>query len=249
MAGQGETRDDERGTQPDAAATDAAGSVGRVSRRAMMGGAGVAVAAAAFGTVGAGHAGASARPAAGRPRDDRAAGLTVAEFSARIDQAGADFVAYGFLTRAAGLDASVLFDGPDATVEAALITARAIGTLVGRAVDGAVHNLDIEGELSLYQRDAPGASFDDPDGFATGRQIARYDLVLQDILTVIATDTGLPTLLGEMRQTDADTVEGGEGTFGWPGLQLRFFATGLGHRSEATAPAASLSVAGSFTHA
>ena len=116
--------------------------------------------------------------------------------------------------------------------------------MVGRAVDGAAHNLDIEGELALYQRDAPGASFDDPDSFGVGRQIARYDLVLQDILTVIATDTGLPTLLGDMRQTAADTVDGGNGPFGRPGLQLRFFATGLGHRSEATAPAASLSVAG-----
>lgn len=254
----GGAREPERGTGADLPATGSAGGgsagagpavTGRVSRRAMMGGAGVAVAAAALGTVAAGHAGAADRPAAGPPRGRSGAALTVAEFVARIDQTGTEFVAYGFLTRAAGLDPSVLFDGSDATVDAALVTARATGTLVGRAVDGAVHSLDIEGELSLYQRDAVGASFDDPDGFADGRRIARYDLVLQDVLTVIATDTGLPTLLGDMRQTDADTVAGGDGPFGRPGLQLRFFATGLGHRSEATAPAASLSVAGSFSHA
>ena len=66
-----------------------------------------------------------------------------------------------------------------------------------------VHALDIVGTMTVYQRSQPGASFNDPSSFQVGTAVARYDMTLQDILTVFAPGQGLPTLTGDMLQTAA----------------------------------------------
>ena len=112
----------------------------------------------------------------------------------------------------------------------------------------AVHSLDIVGTMTVYQRSTPGASFDNPSSFKDGTAVARYDMTLQDILTVIATNTGLPTLTGDMLQTLAHALSGplsGQ-TFGRQGTRLRFFATGLGHKTD-DAPTAQLEIAGNWS--
>jgi hypothetical protein len=102
--------------------------------------------------------------------------------------------------------------------------------------------------MTVYQRSSPGASFGDPSSFQDGTPVATYDMTLQDILTVILPNTGLPTLTGDMLQTAAQALSGplaGQ-KFGKKGTRLRFFATGLGHKLT-EAPTAQLEIAGNWS--
>ena len=164
-------------------------------------------------------------------------GTTVVEFSSRIAQTGSsgeDFTSYGYLTRVAGVTQSRLFAGPSQTVSAARLTAYASGTLSARFVDQAVHSIDIAGELVVYQRDTPGADFAHPNSFRVGTVVARYDVRLLDVLTVIAPGQGLPTLIGDMNQTRAHDLSSpfASRRFGAQGQRLRFQATGIGSLTD-----------------
>jgi hypothetical protein len=178
-------------------------------------------------------------------------GTTTVEFRGRVTQSGAtgqSFTSYGYLTQASHADESDLFSGTSLSEATALLTAYATGDLQARTTDEVVHALDIVGTMTVYQRSSPGASFSDPSSFQVGTPVARYDMTLQDILTVIATNTGLPTLTGDMLQTAAQTLSGplaGQ-KFGRKGTRLRFFATGLGHKLT-DAPSAQLEIAGNWS--
>ena len=180
-----------------------------------------------------------------------ATGTTTVEFRGRVVQSGSSgqsFTSFGYLIRASHADDSGLFDGTPLSEATALLTAYATGDLQARTVDMSVHALDIVGTMTVYQRKQPGASFDDPSSFRVGTPVARYDMRLQDVLTVFAPDTGLPTLTGDMLQTAAHALSGplaGQ-TFGRRGTRLRFFATGLGHRTD-PAPNAQLEIAGNWS--
>ena len=235
---------------------DEAGSDQRagVSRRTVLTGASAALAGglaagAAMTVAGASTAAATgARAVAAGPP-----GTTVLEFICRINQSALTFDGMGYLTQVTGLGDSDLFTDPNHRDEAhALFVAVASGDLVARSVDGVVHSLDIDGKLRVFQRNGPGASWDNPASFTAGRQVARYSLDLQDVLTVINTTppaTGLPVLNGSAQQTDSGAVRGRP--FGQVGQSLRFVATGLGTRSDGGGTdlsnvAALLSVAGSL---
>jgi len=180
-----------------------------------------------------------------------ATGTTTVEFRGRVVQSGSSgqsFTSFGYLIRASHADDSGLFDGTPLSEATALLTAYATGDLQARTVDMSVHALDIVGTMTVYQRKQPGASFDDPSSFRVGTPVARYDMTLQDVLTVFAPDTGLPTLTGDMLQTAAHALSGplaGQ-TFGLRGTRLRFFATGLGNRTD-PAPHAQLEIAGNWS--
>jgi hypothetical protein len=175
-------------------------------------------------------------------------GTTTVEFRGRVEQSGPSFISYGYLIRASHADQSDLFSSTDLSDATALLTAYATGDLQARTTDGVVHALDIVGTMTVYQRNSPGASFGNPSSFKVGTRVARYDMRLQDILTVIATNTGLPTLTGDMLQTSAHALSGplaGQ-TFGRKGTRLRFFATGLGNKTD-DAPTAQLEIAGNWS--
>jgi hypothetical protein len=175
-------------------------------------------------------------------------GTTTVEFRGRVTQSGTSFTSYGYLIRASHADQSDLFSGPDLSEATALLTADATGDLQARTTDGVVHALDIVGTMTVYQRSSPGASFSNPSSFKAGTPVARYNMRLQDILTVIATNTGLPTLTGDMLQAFAHALSGplaGQ-TFGRKGTRLRFFATGLGNKTD-DAPTAKLEIAGNWS--
>jgi hypothetical protein len=221
-----------------------------VSRRAVLTGGGAALvggltAAAVTAVGGAATAGATGdhAVATGPP------GTTVIELVVRIAQSGRDFTGMGYLTQVAGLGDSDLFSDPAQRDEAhALFVATARGQLVARSVDGAVHALDIAGQLRVYQRSGAGAAWGNPGSFSAGRQVARFGLELQDVLTVILPNTGLPTLGGTADQTNAGSVHGT--AFGRVGQTLRFTATGLGTRTDSNTDLnnaqAQLSVAGAL---
>jgi hypothetical protein len=228
-------------------AGDAGGPLGSgLSRRSVLGGAGkVAAAGVALSATGAVVAPelAAANGQAGIAVS--AKGTTAIEFLAQIQQNGDALLAYGYLTEVAGLSAGDLFTGTPSEGTARL-TAYATGTVGTRTANGAVHNLDIAGELSIYSLPGGGASFGNPDSFRAGMRVARYTLTIQDILTVTSTNTGLPTLVGDLRQTDAASLSGGKGKFGQNGTKLRLLATGIGTRQPPDPPVAILTVAGNL---
>src|SRR5215831_17734927 len=180
-------------------------------------------------------------------------GTTTVEFRGRVAQSGdtgQSFTSYGYLIRASNADRGDLFAGTPLSEETALLTAFATGDLKARTVDKSmsVHALDIVGTLTVYQRSSPGATFDDPSSFQAGTPVAVYDMTLQDVLTVFAPLQGLPTLTGDMVQTAAQTLSGplaGQ-KFGSKGTRLRFFATGLGHKTS-DAPNSQLEIAGNWS--
>ena len=138
-------------------------------------------------------------------------GTTTVEFRGRVIQSGPSghtFTSFGYLIRVSGARRSGLFHGTQLSEGTALLTAYATGELHARTVDQAVHSLDIVGTMTVYQRKSPGASFSHPASFRVGTPVARYHMTLQDILTVFAPDTGLPTLTGDMVQTAAHALSG-----------------------------------------
>ena len=152
----------------------------------------------------------------------------------------------GYVSGGAGLDGGDLFSDPSSHSEAtALTTISASGQVVSRAVNNGVFVLDVQGVLDVYRLASPGATFADLSSFSQGAKLASFDLVLQDVLTVIATDTGIPTLAGLATQKLVPGLR--PGRFGRPGQRLRLEAAGIGHRSDATAPKAALSIAGNLT--
>ena len=178
-------------------------------------------------------------------------GTTTVEFRGRVTQSGTtgqSFTSYGYLIRASHAEQSDLFSSTALSEATALLTAFATGDLQARTVDMSVHSLDIVGTMTVYQRSSPGASFNDPSSFKVGTPVARYHMTLQDVLTVFAPDTGLPTLTGDMRQTFAGALSGplAGKTFGRTGTRLRFFATGIGTRTD-LAPHAQLEIAGNWS--
>jgi hypothetical protein len=178
-------------------------------------------------------------------------GTTAVEFQARFAQTGPSgehFAAYGYLTSVEGMAESDLFASTPLGEATALLTAYAEGELVRRTVDEVVHSLDIEGSLTIYQRSTPGASFSDPSSFQDGTPVARFALMLQDIVTVFAPAKGLPTLTGDMEQTFADRLDGkGKRKFGHVGARARLFATGIGTLVDPVTSNALLSMAGHWT--
>jgi hypothetical protein len=181
-----------------------------------------------------------------------AAPANAVEFRAHFTQTGAtgqNFEAFGYLTRVAGLSDTELFAGAPAGPGTALFSAVASGALVNRVHDGGfVHTLDVEGTLTVYQRSAPGATFDDPESFKVGTPVAQFAVSLQDVLTVIAPGKGLPSLNGVLRQTAAERLSSAPAArrFGRIGSNARMFATGLGELVDPVTLNSRLDMAGNW---
>jgi len=221
---------------------------GRLSRRQMMTASAVAAGAGLTSVSACSSSGSQADAGTGGQAVSLGESGTTVEFRGRVAQSGQSFTSYGYLTRASHADQSGLFSGTGLSEKTALLTAYATGDLRARTTDDVVHALDIVGTMTVYQRSSPGADFNDPPSFQAGTPVARYEMTLQDILTVIAMNTGLPTLTGDMLQTAAQALSGplsGQ-KFGRKGTRLRFFATGLGHKLN-DAPTAQLEIAGNWS--
>ena len=217
---------------------------GPLSRRQVLT-AGLAVAGAGAASL----AEAPAAAAAGKPVAESQPGTTAAEFRARFEQTGGTgehFTAYGYLTAADGTTDGDLFQGASLNETTALLTAYAQGELVRRTVDQSVHSLDIEGTLTIYQRSAAGASFADPLSFTEGIAVATFAITLQDIVTVFTPGKGLPTLTGDLSQTQSGKLNGGR-NFGHVGARSRLFATGIGQLTNAATFNSILEMAGNWT--
>jgi hypothetical protein len=164
---------------------------------------------------------------------------TAFDLVVRIDQDAESFIAYGFLTTVAGIPDEVLFgDDIDRSEATAPLTIVGDATLERRSVRDNVFVLDVVGSLAIHLLDTRGADFADPSSFSAGKAVGRYSAAFHDVLTVIAPDTGIPTLSGELEQTAATTftLDGKRYRIGSKGTRLFLEGTGLGVRTDAEAP-------------
>jgi hypothetical protein len=221
---------------------------GSFSRRQMLAGLGGAAAAGAgVGSLPVAEATQSARASGGI--GVASVGGTASRLVGRIDQNGGNFLAYGFFTLIAGLSQRELFSNPGNPVSesTAHFTFHGTASLVQRTViDSRVFVIDVVGSLGHYYQSSPSARFSDPASFTHGIRVATSEFSLQDVLSTIAPNEGIPTIEGPMRQLSSLPFHhrGRRLHVGHTKLRSHLMATGRGTRTEPTTPVVHLSIAG-----
>ncbi len=165
-------------------------------------------------------------------------GVNAVEFVGRIDQNGANFVSYGYLTHISGLTDTLLFSGTLATESNAFFTFHSTATLTSRSVISGVFVVDAVGTTIYYFNPAPGASFSNPASFASGVPIVTATVRSQNITNVQAPNLGIGTNFAEFTQTGVSpfTLSGTPYQLGRVGLLERLFSTGEGTRTDPVTP-------------
>jgi hypothetical protein len=177
-------------------------------------------------------------------------GRTALEFTSRIDQEGATFRLYGYVTHLHNLPAGLLFTHPISHSEAtARILMSGTTTLVERTVLSNVFHIDSVGELTFYFDEDEGASFDDLASFGRGVPIGSATMRIQNVLTVIGPNTGITDGSGELVHTTAIpfVLDGVEYQLGRPGMIERVTFAGGGVRFVPDPPVAIIAVGGAGT--
>jgi hypothetical protein len=237
-----------RGAAPGEPREQPALSPRRTSRRGLMRGAAAAAAAAPLAGL-AGHA-TDSQPAAAQPDNQIAVaepGATAFEFIGRLDQEGAEFRAYGYVTFVRGLPDALLFTDPANRSEAtARLTFTASATMTGRTILGNIFVVDAAGELQVHVQASPAGNFERPASFAGPSPVAVIGMRIQNILNVQAPDQGIATGETDSTQQSATpfTLAGMPYTFGRTGLRSRISFTGQGTRTDANLPRSFILLAG-----
>jgi plastocyanin len=122
-------------------------------------------------------------------------GNNALEYVGQLDQRGTDLTIYGYLTRIAGLDAAALFTDADPTnwnEGTARFTFFGSAQLTSRAtIDEQVIATTAEGSLTFFINDNGGGSFELPESFLSGTQIATADVRVHNVLSVYETAKGI----------------------------------------------------------
>jgi hypothetical protein len=160
-----------------------------------------------------------------------------------VAQDGDGLTGYGYLTSLSGLAVADLFAGPHSEAGARLTffsTARATehfphGTLVSTVGHGTV-----------FFHLGHGGDFANPQSFAAGPVVARFDARLQNVASVLAPNQGFTRIEGELvqRAAPAFRLGGRRCRIGHRGLRLHLSAIGPGMRTNAVPPRALFDVAG-----
>jgi hypothetical protein len=143
------------------------------------------------------------------------------EFVGVINQLGFDFVFAGFLTRVAGIDPSLMFLGLDPTnrsADAARLTIHGVARATSRSIFEPLFVVNGEGQLSIFHNDDGGATFDDLDSFQQGTMVAQGPASLQNVITVIAPQTGIANGNGTLLFTEVSPF-----TLGGQAFEFRLF--------------------------
>jgi hypothetical protein len=168
------------------------------------------------------------------------AGQNAVEYVGRVDQDGANFASYGYLTRISGLTDTLLFSGtfPLVNETNARFTYYATATITSRFVISSVFVIDSIGTTVYYYNPAGGAQFANPASFALGQPVLTATVRSQNILNVQAPNLGVGTNFGELVQTGVGVFDLGGQTYqiGRLGLMERTFSTGEGTRTNAIIP-------------
>jgi len=194
-------------------------------------------------------------------------GQTALEFVGKVDQQGADFTYYGYLSYVRGLGDAELFTAPgiDQSASTARFTFLARTRMVRRTVIENVFAIASTGSFTIYLNPG-GASFDEPSSFAAGRAVATSGVRFQNVITVLPSAAGpapgsgagpgpgqadgLPSAIStgtggaEQRSSSVFTLGGREYRMGRRGFDLRLLLSGFGVLLEPTAPRAVLFLAG-----
>lgn len=169
------------------------------------------------------------------------------EFVSRIDQDGASFVSYGYLTHVQGLDDAALFTDPLNRGEAtARFTTYASASLSARSVISSVFVLNAVGTSTYYYNPTGGATFTNPASFQAGTTISTSSIRYQNVVNVQSANRGIATGWGSSVQETASafTLGGSAYQLGRPGLLARLEYTGEGTRTDAQIPKSFFQVAG-----
>jgi hypothetical protein len=170
------------------------------------------------------------------------------EFIGRVDQNGANFVSYGYLTYVYGISTGLLYSSPTVQTEAtARLTYYTTATLTSRNVLGSIFVVNSAGYTTFYYNDVPSGNFTNSATFNAGTAIATGSVRFHDVLNVQAPNVGIATCEGEMDQlTSTPFVIGGvTNQLGYVGLVARISTTGEGTRTDPIAPASFTNLAGS----
>lgn len=169
------------------------------------------------------------------------------EFVGRIDQVATNFTGYGYVTHLEGVDGADLTSegGSEISEKDARITYLFKVKLASRAVVGKVFALDVEGTVSFYLDDDPGASFSDPESFAQGEEIAKAHLRVQNSVTVYAPNQGIADASGELDFDRAESFDlgGNEVSLDDQGERQRLTLAGRGVRTDALLPSSNFDFA------
>lgn len=214
-------------------------------RQALVGAAGIIVVGVAGGAeMAAATGGSASQVGASGP----ASGL---EFLGEISQEGETLTGYGYLTEVSGLQLDQLYFGGGEPSEAtARFTFHGVAHLTSMQRRNDLLVGHAEGQLHFYLRDTPGATFADPSTFAAGQRIATDDATLESINNVIAPNTGVINVFGDLRRTEiaAFRLDRRRHQLGRIGLLSRLVAPGKGLRLDPVVPRAILVVGGNTTN-
>jgi hypothetical protein len=167
-----------------------------------------------------------------------------AEVIGEVAQDDNGLTGYGYVTHLAGLADSALFAG--ATSEAgARLTFFSTATVTARFPHGALVSTVGRGVIAFHLSGG-GADFANPQSFAAGPVVARFDARLQNIASVVAPNQAVTTIEGELVQRGAPAFRLGGRRYrlGHAGAHVLLSATGPGMRTNQTPPRALFDVAG-----
>ena len=175
------------------------------------------------------------------------------ELSGRIDQVGAKFTGYGFVTGLEGVDPQALTEagGSEISEKDARLTFVFEADLTSRAIVGDSFSVATDGELTFYLDDQPGADLADSESFAAGEEVAKGKLRVTNVVTVYAPDSGIATATGGLELDESSSFDlGGEDTsIGESGDTYRVTLTGRGTRTDALIPESHFDFAGQLVSA
>lgn len=171
------------------------------------------------------------------------------EFVGVIHQQAFDFQFYGFLTRVAGIEPTLLFTTADPTNrDAASARLTISGTFTGtsRSVVGTVFDLNAEGTFAIFYSESGGADSETPESFAAGTQVAGGTASIQNVIAVYAPQSGLANGNGDFIFTASAPFTIAESTFqfGIGETPLRIGWFGVGQLLDPTLPESLISIAG-----
>lgn len=178
-------------------------------------------------------------------------GQNAIEFIGRIDQSVFDLTSYGYITYMNGLPGELLFAEGTAAMfrseSAAHFTFMATGTADGRSNYQNIFAATTTATFNIYYNETPGgATFDDPQSFATGTLVASFEGRLYSMLNVQEPNIGVLLVHSDTVQAVAEpfTLGGTSYQLGHPGLAARFTLFGQGFRSSTEPLVAYYHVAG-----
>jgi plastocyanin len=178
-------------------------------------------------------------------------GNNALEYVGRLDQRGTNLTIYGYLTHIAGLDDSQLFTDTDPTnwnEGTARFTFFGSAQITSRAeVGAAVIATTAEGPVKFFLNENGGGTFDVPEGFLSGTQIAEANVRVHDVLSVYAKAKGIANGEAALVWTSDEPFDLGGETFqlGKVDGKHRLTFSGLGTLQDPNEPRATVAIGGS----